>query len=132
DVSFEAAAGEIVGITGILGSGASELAETLVGLRRPGAGALTLHARRYKPRHPADALARGVVLVPRGRRHDGIDLEYSPERTLLLSPLGRDSRSGFLSAARSRRRAQDLIERLDIRPADPDAVTGRLSGGNQQ
>ncbi|MFT4230509.1 MAG: ATP-binding cassette domain-containing protein, partial [Microbacterium sp.] len=132
DVSFSVGRGEIVGITGVLGSGASEVVEMVTGLRAPRRGRITLDGAPYRPATPAAALARGVALIPRDRRHEGLVLDFPVERNLTLNTLGEDVRAGLLDRRRNRDRANGLIGRLDIRPADPAAIAGRLSGGNQQ
>lgn len=130
-VDLDARPGEILGVTGLLGSGASELAEALVGLHRH-TGDLELAGRDYRPSSPAAALDAGVVLVPRDRRHDGVVLDFSTQRNLTLSTLGHSTRAGLLDDDASRARAADLAERLDIRPRDTGVQTRLLSGGNQQ
>ncbi len=130
-VALDVRPGEILGVTGLLGSGASELAEALVGLHRH-SGSLSLAERRYRPSSPAAALASGVVLVPRDRRHDGVVLDFSTQRNLTLSTLGEGTRAGLLDDTASRDRAAELAERLDIRPRDTSVQTRLLSGGNQQ
>ncbi|MDQ1135560.1 ribose transport system ATP-binding protein [Microbacterium sp. SORGH_AS 1204] len=130
-VDLDVRPGEILGVTGLLGSGASELAESLVGLHRH-TGELSLSGRRFRPSSPAAALDAGVVLVPRDRRHDGVVLDFSTQRNLTLSTLGEGSRGGLLDDAASRERASQLAERLDIRPRDTAVQTRLLSGGNQQ
>ncbi|MCI9859656.1 sugar ABC transporter ATP-binding protein [Microbacterium proteolyticum] len=130
-VDLDVRPGEILGLTGLLGSGASELAEALVGLHRH-AGDLSLLGRRFRPSSPAAALEAGVVLVPRDRRHDGVVLDFSTQRNLTLSTLAEGTRAGLLDDAASRTRAEGLAERLDIRPRDTSVQTRLLSGGNQQ
>ena len=131
DVDLDVRPGEILGVTGLLGSGASELAEAIVGLRRP-RGEVHLDGRRFRPASPAAALEAGVVLVPRDRRHDGVVLDFSVQRNLTLSTLSTDARAGLLDDAGARSRADELSERLDIRPRDAGVQTRLLSGGNQQ
>ncbi|MCJ1708234.1 sugar ABC transporter ATP-binding protein [Microbacterium sp. VKM Ac-2923] len=130
-IDLDVRPGEILGVTGLLGSGASELAEALVGLHRH-AGELSLAGRRFRPSSPAAALEAGVVLVPRDRRHDGVVLDFSTQRNLTLSTLAQSTRAGLLDQAASRARAGDLSARLDIRPRDTSVQTRLLSGGNQQ
>ena len=130
-VDLDVRPGQILGVTGLLGSGASELAEALVGLHRH-TGDLSLSGRRFRPSSPAAALEAGVVLVPRDRRHDGVVLDFSTQRNLTLSTLAEGTRAGLLDDAASRDRASELAERLDIRPRDTGVQTRLLSGGNQQ
>ncbi|WP_210481526.1 sugar ABC transporter ATP-binding protein [Naasia sp. SYSU D00948] len=132
DVSIDVARGEIVGLTGLLGSGTAEVVDTVVGLRRHRTGSIRIAGRDSGIASPADALEAGLVLIPRDRRHDGLVLEQSVETNLNLSTLGRASRLGLLSSKLLASRSDGLIQKLDIRPADRTATTRLLSGGNQQ
>ena len=72
DVSFALRAGEIVGLAGIVGAGRTEIARMIFGLEPIGAGALRLESQPYRPRSPADAIARRVALVPEDRQRLGV------------------------------------------------------------
>ena len=84
-------------------------------------------------RSPADAVAAGAVLVPRDRRKDGLVLDMSVGDNINLATLDDVStRLGWLRRALARARADRLVDRLDVRPRRSGAITGLLSGGNQQ
>jgi rhamnose transport system ATP-binding protein len=131
DVSFEVQRGEVVGLAGLLGAGRSRLLRALVGLEPIDGGTVRLNGRAYKPRDPADALARGVGLLPEDRKRFGVFPELSIARNIALTrPVG--VRVGLVSSRVERRTARVWIDRLRIQPPSPDMRVGALSGGNQQ
>ncbi|WOI56287.1 sugar ABC transporter ATP-binding protein [Palleronia sp. LCG004] len=132
DVSLTLHEGEILGIAGLIGSGREELIDTLYGLARPSGGAMELAGERFRAHSPADALERGIVLVPRDRRHDGLVLPMTVSENINLATLDRVSRAGIENRAKARSRAEEQIRALDIRPPRPESVVRLLSGGNQQ
>ncbi|KQQ03471.1 hypothetical protein ASG06_08115 [Rathayibacter sp. Leaf185] len=122
--------GEIVGVTGLVGSGVDVLADAVVGLTRRGgrvrvAGSATATARAF--------VAAGGGYVPSDRRRDGVLVAHTIRENLSIASLSRISRWGVLpSRRRDRALAVEQIAALDVRPANPEAVVGTLSGGNQQ
>ncbi len=132
DVNLSIRPGEIIGVAGLLGSGSAELVDTLVGLRRPKRGELLVHGSAQRISSPAAALDKGIVLIPRDRRHDGLVLDLSIADNISLSTLGAVSPGGLVSGRKLRERAQSLIQKLDVRPPLPERATRLLSGGNQQ
>lgn len=133
DVSFEVSRGEIVGIAGIIGSGREELVDTLYGIRRARAGSIELVGEPVRLRNPSRAVDKGLVLVPRDRRSDGLVLEMSVDDNINLATLDEvSSPIGWLRAEQARNRAANLVERLDVRPPRTNTVARLLSGGNQQ
>ena len=120
------AAGEVVGLAGVIGSGRSRVLGVLFGLN----GTADWDGR---PIHsPGDAINRGMVLVPADRKTQGLVLDLPVRDNLTLAILGAVSRLGVLSAAREQAAARTWIERLALRPPDPAKPVGELSGGNQQ
>lgn len=125
-------AGEVVGLAGLLGSGRTELARLLAGADRPDQGTLRVEGRPVRSRGPRSMIARGVAFCSEDRKAEGVIADLTVRDNLLLA----------LQAARGwarpvpRRTAEALVAeyigKLDIRPADPEAVIGNLSGGNQQ
>ena len=132
EVDLELRRGEIVGIAGLLGSGREELIDALAGLRRIRHGRLELGGRRARLRSPADALDRGLALVPRDRRNDGLVLAMSAADNVNLATLQTVARSGWILRDAADRQARRLVDELDIRPAATQRPARLFSGGNQQ
>ncbi|MER6569055.1 sugar ABC transporter ATP-binding protein [Streptomyces sp. NPDC001093] len=132
DVSFRVLAGEIVGLAGAAGSGRTEVAETVVGLRAAGSGAVEIAGRRPRPGSVPAALAAGAGFVPQDRHHQGFVPDMSIADNATLSVPGRLGRNGFISARRRDRLAETVIEKLAIKTPGPGLPVSSLSGGNQQ
>jgi ABC-type sugar transport system ATPase subunit len=130
DVSLSVASGEIVGVFGLVGSGRSELLETIVGLRRADRGRIEIDGRTMRIRSPRDAARAGIVLVPEDRQRQGLCFNLSVRHNLLL-PLAEASRQ-WLVRRGERRSAVTLLDRWRIKAASIDATPDALSGGNQQ
>jgi ribose transport system ATP-binding protein len=122
--------GEIVGVTGLVGSGVEVLAEAVTGLRSRG-GAVRVGTRSI--RTPAAFVRAGGAHVPSDRRRDGVVLRHTVRENIALASPRTTSRLGlWVHRGRERALAREQVARVDVRPADPEAVAGRLSGGNQQ
>lgn len=140
-LSFELRAGEVLGVAGVDGNGQGELAQVLTGLR-PARGALSLDGKDgLAPggwaRTPGGARRSGVVHLPEDRLRRALCLPLSLEENLALGhhlrPPWARGRGGWLVDREGRgARARELIARFDVRPTDPLARSGSLSGGNQQ
>jgi simple sugar transport system ATP-binding protein len=133
DVTLELHAGEILGIAGVDGNGQRELAEVVTGLR-PFTGTLTLGTRRVTQLSAAQARGLGVAHIPEDRLHRAVVADMTAEENVAL---GRQhqapfARGPFIDFAGRRARAVQLLEQNDVRPRDPLARVGSLSGGNQQ
>ncbi len=131
DVSLTVRAGEVVGLTGLVGAGRSSAALALVGARRA-AGEVRLDGRQVRFRSPAEAMAHGVVYVTEDRRARGLWPFLSVEANLTFAALGRLTRFGLLVPARERATAAEAVRRFGIRAADLRLPVAALSGGNQQ
>ncbi|MGW1048899.1 sugar ABC transporter ATP-binding protein [Streptomyces sp. NPDC002586] len=132
DVGFEIAAGEIVGLAGAAGSGRTEVAETVVGLRAAAAGEVEIAGRRPRPGSVPAALAAGAGFVPQDRHHQGFVPDMSIADNATLSVPRRIGQGGFLSRSRRDRFAEGMIENLAIKTPGPELPVSALSGGNQQ
>ncbi|MEV3913255.1 sugar ABC transporter ATP-binding protein [Streptomyces canus] len=132
DVSLQVGAGEIVGLAGAAGSGRTEVAETVVGLRAATAGEVEIAGRRPRPGSVPAALAAGAGFVPQDRHHQGFVPDLSIADNATLSIPKRLGRNGFLSRGRRDRLAEGMIEYLAIKTPGPDLPVSALSGGNQQ
>jgi len=133
DVSFSVAPGEIVGLTGRLGAGRTELALCLFGIDTPDAGRIVLDGETIALASNRDAVARGIAYVPEDRLALGLVLDHAIADNITLAILGRlVSHFGLIDLARQRASVAHWIAALRIKaPAPADAVA-TLSGGNQQ
>lgn len=124
-------AGEIVGLTGVLGSGATHLIRALAGLA-PLDGTLRLNGAQVAVRAPGDAVRHGIGYIPEDRKGAGLALEQSVANNIALASLRRISRGGFTDVRARTALAEGYRQTLGIRCASVDAPVGSLSGGNQQ
>jgi ribose transport system ATP-binding protein len=131
-VSFTVRPGEIVGLAGLVGSGRSEILETVYGARRPTAGSVRVAGRPLRRGDVAAAVSAGVGLAPEERKSQALLLGEPIYRNITLAGLTRFSRGGFLSGGAEKQAARDQAEALDLRPVDVDREVRTLSGGNQQ
>jgi ribose transport system ATP-binding protein len=132
DVSFSVRPGEIVGLAGLVGSGRSEILETVFGARRATSGTVRVAGRTLRPGDVGGAVAAGVGLAPEERKSQALLLGDSVYRNISISSLARFARGGFLSGAAEKDAARRQVDSLDVRPADVDREVRTLSGGNQQ
>jgi ribose transport system ATP-binding protein len=132
DVSFGVRAGEIVGLAGLVGSGRSEILETVYGARRPSAGRVLLEGRPVRLRSPHAAVRHGIGLAPEERKSQALILEETVAGNITMAGLRRYASLGWLDRRRELRDAREQVRALDIRPPDPRRPVRTLSGGNQQ
>ncbi len=132
-LSFHVRAGEIVGISGLVGSGRTELLQVLFGLDAPRTGQVLVDGQPVELSAPRDAIDAGIALVPEDRKQHGLILEDTVRRNIGLAGLARHARRwGFLNQRHERDDAASMIELLRIRTPGDDQVVQYLSGGNQQ
>jgi erythritol transport system ATP-binding protein len=131
-VTFTLAAGEVLGIYGLMGAGRSELMEALMGLAPRAAGSVTLAGRRLDRMSVPGRIAAGLAMVPESRQEAGLVQGLSLRDNITLASLDRLSRGGYLSTAAESRAAAALVEELRIKTATLTQPIDSLSGGNQQ
>jgi simple sugar transport system ATP-binding protein len=133
-IDMEVRAGEILGVAGVEGNGQVEFVELLAGERAASGGDITLDGRSLTRATPGERRRAGLSTVPEDRKAAGLIEDLSIADNLALAGIvdGRYSRAGFLRPAAVMRTASRLIEEYGIKPADPRARVGALSGGNQQ
>lgn len=132
DISFTVRAGEIVGVFGLLGSGADLLVKALFGAARADRGEVIVDGRSLGIPTPSRARRAGIALVPGERKEEGLILGMSVRENLSLSTLGAISEWGFIRRRDDRLRAEDMVRALQVRTPGVETPVGRLSGGNQQ
>ncbi len=124
--------GEVLGVGGLVGSGRSELLTAVFGAARATAGTMLLAGKPFAPRHPAEALASGVGLVPESRKDQGLHLGLSITENIELCSLGAMSSGPWLRRGRGRQLVGRYLADLRIKAASAALPVSALSGGNQQ
>ncbi|MCC8402299.1 sugar ABC transporter ATP-binding protein [Paraburkholderia sp. MMS20-SJTN17] len=132
NVSFSLRRGEIVGLTGLLGSGGKQVVRSLFGLERGVRGEVEIDGKDVLLRSPCNAARRGIAFVPENRRAHGVAPSLSVRENITLASLARFSRFGLLARQRETDTVRQLIDTLGIRAPGPEAPVRHLSGGNQQ
>lgn len=132
DISLSVRRGEILGLAGLVGSGRTELAETLFGLRPRDSGDVRIHGTPADIASPADAERLHLAYVPEDRRRHGVVAEMSVTANTSMAVLPAVSRRGLIQTDREHALADRYIQSFQIKTAGADADVGTLSGGNQQ
>jgi len=131
DVSFDVRAGEILGLTGLAGSGKAEVAQAIVGLRDR-SGKVSVLGTPLRPRNVMEGLRLGIGYVPEDRHDSGFAPHLSIVDNTTVTVSSQLGRWGWINRRRRNALADRLIADLDIVPRRRDLPTGNLSGGNQQ
>ncbi|MEX0791813.1 MAG: sugar ABC transporter ATP-binding protein [Pirellulaceae bacterium] len=131
-LDFELRRGEIVGLSGLVGAGRTELLNTLFGIAPAEGGEIQIEGQACRIRSPRDAIAQGVFLVPEDRKLQGLVLEMDVRENLSLPALGGMSRMALVDGRRERSLALEMIDRMRVKTPGPAQVIRYLSGGNQQ
>ncbi|BCL12709.1 ABC transporter [Micromonospora sagamiensis] len=131
DVSFAVRRGEIVGMSGLVGAGRTEIAEAVIGLRRPTRGGISVAGRPVRISGPGRAQRLGLAYVAEERRTEVFHAQ-SVGYNLTVRVLSALSRLGWVSPRRTNAKARELTERFGVKAASSEAPITSLSGGNQQ
>lgn len=134
DVTFTIRSGEVLAIAGVQGNGQTELAETLVGLRRGAKGSVRLDGQPLLGKSVRDIIDLGVGFIPEDRSLDGLVSSFTVAENLMLNRSWGPPfvKAGTIQRAYRDEFADEAIEEFDIRTQGSTALAGRLSGGNQQ
>lgn len=133
NIDFHLRRGEILGIFGLVGSGADELAKALFGSVSTDRGHVEIKGSKVSPRSPREALKQGIFLVPGDRRAEGLALAENSIFNITLANLGRASGfAGFLRRVSNRRASVDFAAKVALSPPNLSMPVKRFSGGNQQ
>ncbi|CAK6498212.1 Ribose import ATP-binding protein RbsA [Pantoea sp. Nvir] len=132
DVSFTLRKGEILGVSGLMGAGRTELMKLLYGALPRSKGRVWLDGREVATRAPQDGLASGIVYISEDRKRDGLVLGMSVKENMSLTALRYFSRGGTLKHAAEQLAVGDFIRLFNIKTPTMDQAIGLLSGGNQQ
>ncbi len=132
DASFELRKGEILGFSGMIGSGRTELMEAIVGLRSRASGEVVANGQTVPPHDVRAAIDAGLAYMTKDRKSKGLLLNSGMAVNLTLQSLDRHGKFGYLSASSEAKALTRARRRFDIRVRDGNIVAGRMSGGNQQ
>lgn len=130
NVSFSVFPGEIVGLAGLMGSGRTEIAESIFGVRKPQRGRIVMNGKEIRGNRAA--IDAGIGLVPENRRTQGLVLEHSLRDNIMLPNLAQFTKGLFVSDAEGTKSSLDFIHSLKIKTDGPGKIARLLSGGNQQ
>ena len=133
DISFTLHKGEILGITGLVGAGRTEMCETLFGLSKADSGQVVLNGKKVSFSNSSEAVKEGFAFVPESRQTEGLVLENNVEENITINIL--DQLVGKLSIVDKKQRsekAKEYINMLNVKPPYPEMQVSKLSGGNQQ
>jgi ABC-type uncharacterized transport system ATPase subunit len=133
-LSLQVSSGEIVGVAGVSGNGQRELADAIVGLRRPTAGTVRIGGKEVTGRSPAAVRAAGLAYVPEERMRDAVIGDFSVAENLILvdSSGASFARWGFLRNRAIRKHCAELVKAFDVRTPGLGTQASHLSGGNIQ
>ena len=132
NISFEARAGEVVGIAGLAGAGRTELVEAIFGATPATTGEIELIGEKILVSQPSRSVTRGLSLLTEDRKRTGLCLNLPLSTNITLANVRALISGGRLQQKIETTAAQNYIQKLSIRPPSPAKPVGRLSGGNQQ
>ena len=132
DVSFQLRRGEILGFSGLVGAGRTEVARVLFGIDRAESGEIWLKGTKVHIRSPQQAMDYGIAYVPEDRHQQGLVMNFSIASNVTLAILQKVSRLGLLDPCREQMIASEYSSQLNVRSAGVEQLVSALSGGNQQ
>ncbi len=131
-IDLQVRPGEIVGLAGLVGSGRSEVLETVYGARRPDTGRVLVDGKPLKPGSVRAAVRAGLGLAPEERKAQALLMLESVTRNVSVSSLPRFARLGWIDRGAELGAARAAVRELSLRPDNPNVPVRTLSGGNQQ
>ena len=132
DVSFSVQKGEILGLAGLMGSGRTELLNTIFGVAKANTGTIRINGKQVKISSPREAIKNRIALIPEDRRSQGLVLDHPVTENLTLPIIDSLKSRGFLSTKKILQKSLEIIQQFAIKAAQPSIRVGALSGGNQQ
>jgi len=133
NISFTLHEGEILGLTGLVGAGRTELCESIFGCAQPDEGEILLNGQKVVIPNTDKAVELGIAFVPEDRQHKGIILNNNAEDNITLNILKQlVNRLNLVNNSQRRQSAVQWMEKLNVKPAYPDMIASKFSGGNQQ
>ena len=131
-ISFQLKKGEILGFSGLVGAGRTEIMKTIFGAYKKNAGRILMENREVRIKSPANAIQQGIAFIPEDRKREGLLLAMGLDDNICLASHKALSVFGKFVPARKKALVSRSFEEMQIRPADPKRKAKNFSGGNQQ
>ncbi len=132
ELSFSLRRGEIVGMSGLVGAGRTEMLQTLFGVTPALGGEVRVGGAAVSIASPIQAIEAGLALVPEDRKAQGLILEMGVRENMSLATLKRDQKRGFLNKAKEREISAQMVKSMKVKTPSEEQIVRLLSGGNQQ
>ena len=132
DVSFCVHRGEILGVSGLIGAGRTEIMKAVFGIDKKDSGTIRIGGEPVNIRSPRDAIAHGIAMVTEDRKMEGLSLVRSSKENMTIVNLNEYSRGGIVNSKAELSDVEKMIRMLAIKLSSPKQVVNSLSGGNQQ
>ena len=132
DVSFCVHRGEILGVSGLIGAGRTEIMKAVFGIDKKDSGTIRIGGEPVNIRSPRDAIAHGIAMVTEDRKMEGLSLVRSSKENMTIVNLNKYSKGGIVNSKAELGDVEKMIRMLAIKLSSPKQVVNSLSGGNQQ
>ena len=132
DINFSAYAGEVLGISGLVGSGRTELVKAIFGADPVDSGKIFIYGKEVQISSPQSAIEAGMGLLPEDRKYEGLVLKLSVKQNVSMASLGKLLKRGMLQLNIEKSKVLDFIDKLRILTPSIEKEVQNLSGGNQQ
>jgi ribose transport system ATP-binding protein len=132
DVSFQVKAGEIVGFSGLMGAGRTEIMRSIFGIDPLDGGEMYLEDKKITISSPNDAIRQGIGFLTENRKEEGLILDYSISENISLPSIDGFRKNGLIDTQAEKDFVELLMERLQVKAEGSDDIVSGLSGGNQQ
>lgn len=132
DISFELKRGEILGFSGLIGSGRTEIITAIFGLNRYDSGKIYLNGEEVEIHCPDDAIRHHIAMVSEDRKLTGLNLMAPLKDNITVAVLKTLSKLGMIQNKKEKEAARKMMDELNVRASSEEQIAGSLSGGNQQ
>ncbi|MGX7393546.1 sugar ABC transporter ATP-binding protein [Carnobacterium mobile] len=132
DISFTVRQGEIVGFSGLMGSGRTEIMRAIFGIDELDNGEIFLEKKALKIKRPSDAIDKGIGFLTENRKDEGLILDYSIKENISLPSIDGFKKRGLIDTTAEKDFVQLLMKRLNVKAQNAELAVSNLSGGNQQ
>lgn len=132
NISLNVRSGEIVGMAGLVGAGRTDVCQAIFGILPAQSGEILIDGEPAQIKSPAQAISRGIALVPEDRAISGLLMPFTIERNMTFATLGQISKGGFVNSAKEDKVVDQYVKDLQIKLRDTNQEVRELSGGNQQ